>query len=55
MGRVILLLFGIEMGGGWILVSIFGLSPTLAYGVMAGALAVLVAIFLLLTAWSHSD
>ena len=50
MGRLILLLVGIEIGGGWFLVSAFGLTPALAYGGMAGSLAVLVAILLLLTA-----
>jgi len=54
MGRVILLLAGIEISGGWLLVSTFGLTPTLAYGVMAG-IPVLVAIFILLKVWSRSD
>jgi len=54
MGRAILLLAGLEIGGGWLLVSTFELAPTLAYGVMAG-IPVLLAIFILLKVWSRSD
>lgn len=43
MGRAVLSLAGIEIGGGWFLVSTVGLTPMLAYGFMAGAGAVLVA------------
>ena len=55
MWRVVIFLVGAEIGGGWLLASIFELRPIVAYVAMTGALSAFVAIFILLTAPQDPD
>lgn len=55
MWRVILFLLVAEIVGGWLLISVFDLTPLVAYVVITAALSALVASFILLTAPSDPD
>ncbi|MCW5737182.1 MAG: hypothetical protein KIS73_23860 [Enhydrobacter sp.] len=55
MWRVILFLVVAEIVGGWLLISVFDLSPLVAYVAITATLSALVATYILLAAPSDSD
>ena len=55
MTRLIIFLLGMEIAGGWLMGSLLGFELPLAFGLVAIILAMVVAGFILLMVWSHSD